>query len=378
MAQLAAPLAERGWHTLVVTTDEPGSGVRRMRSAGVEVCQIPLHRLRAKKDLRAHVGLLAGLPPEIAHLRRIIHEQQIDLVQVVGLMNPHGGIAARMEGVPLVWQILGTTAPMPLRRLLMPLVVRLADVLMITGRRVAQAHPGALSLGARLVLFAPPVAPRYFEQHADRRAAARAELGIPPDALLLGTVGNRNRLKGHDVLVQAAALLHAQYPHVVTRILGAATTHAADYERTVVDEARALGMLDGERLRFVEPGERVAELLPAFDIFLLTSRREGVPTVILEAMAGGLPVVACDVGAVREVVEHGVTGFLVPANDPAAVARAVRPLIERPALRQQMGESARQRAHERYTLRHCVDTHVYAYELAVRHHAARAGKAGNL
>jgi hypothetical protein len=56
----------------------------------------------------------------------------------------------------------------------------------------------------------------------------------------------------------------------------------------------------------------------------------------------------------------------------------VRPLIERPALRQQMGESARQRARERYTLRHCVDTHVYAYELAVRHHAARAGKAGNL
>lgn len=375
--QLAPLLSAQGWETLMLLPTEPGSAAERIAAAGVPLLQIPLHRLRAQPNPRVQFAFLRSLLPEIAHIRRIIRTHQIDLVQVGGLMNPHGAIAAHLAGIPVVWQLLGTTAPMALRRVLMPLVVRLADVVMSTGRRVAQLHPGATRLGERLITFFPPVNPSFFDVSPARRAAARAELGIPPDALVLGTVGNLNKLKGHEFLLRAAAIIHAQHPHVVTRILGEPTTHADYYERSVKAEASQLGLLANDRLRFVNPGARVADLLPAFDLFLLTSRQEGVPTVILEAMANGLPVVATHVGSVHEVVAHGVTGLLVPSGDHAAIARATLKLIERPALRQQMGHIARQHAYDHYTIEACRDTHLHAYAVATAHRQHRHSPIGS-
>lgn len=372
LVRLHRPLVAHGWETLAVIPDEPGSAAERLTAAGVPLSPLWLHRLRAQRDLRVQAGYVAGLAGDVARLRQLIRREQIDLVQIGGLMNPQVGVAAALEHVPIVWQILGTTAPMPLRRVLMPLVLRLADVLMVTGHKVAAVHPGALSLGERMVSFFPPVEPVFFERDAARRTAARAELGISPDALVLGTVGNRNRLKGHDLLVQVAAQLHPRYPHLHTLVLGGETTHAAYYERAVLAEARRRGLLADGRLQFVDPGQRVAELLPALDLFVLTSRQEGVPTVILEAMAGGLPVVSTNVGAVSEIVQHGSTGYVVPAGDVPLLAQAIATLIDYPALRAQMSAAAAERAQAHYTLEQCVQLHVHAYTLAQQHHAWRS------
>jgi glycosyltransferase involved in cell wall biosynthesis len=369
--RLAPVLARQGWETVMLLPDEPGSAAARVAAAGVPLIQIPLHRLRARPDIRLQRDFLLGFGAEVAHIRRIIRQQRIDLVQIGGLMNPHGAIAARLENIPVVWQLLGTTAPMPLRRVLMPLVVRLADVVMTTGERVACLHPGALGLGERLVPFFPPVDTTSFRYDPARRTAARAQLQVPPESVLIGTVGNFNRLKGHDVLIRAAALLHARSPHIYTRILGEPTTHASYYEQEVKAAARDRGLLADARLAFFDPADRVADFLPAFDIFVLSSRQEGVPTVILEAMATSLPVVATDVGAVREVVEYGRTGFLVASDDPATMARAIGKLIEWPALRQQMGYIARQRVLARYDTACCATQHLQAYTKAVAHHRAR-------
>ncbi len=96
-----------------------------------------------------------------------------------------------------------------------------------------------------------------------------------------------------------------------------------------------------------------------------------MPTVILEAMACGVPVVATDVGAVREVVEDGVTGFVVPPLDPQAIAHATLRLLDDAELRARMGEAARRRAVERYDVEVCADTHVQAFEAAIAHHRLR-------
>jgi glycosyltransferase involved in cell wall biosynthesis len=369
--RLAPMLAQQGWETIMLIPDEPGTAAARITDAGVPLLQIPLHRLRARPDIRLQRDFVLGFGPEVAHIRHIIRQQHIDLVQIGGLMNPHGAIAARLENIPVVWQLLGTTAPMALRRGLMPLVLRLADVVMTTGTRVARLHPGALTLGDRLVPFFPPVDAKRFVFDPGRRATARAQLRVSPDSLLVGTVGNFNRLKGHDIMIRAAALLHQRSPHIMTRILGAPTTHASYYEQEVKAEAQARGLLANERLAFFDPADKVADFLPAFDVFVLSSRQEGVPTVILEAMATSLPVVATDVGGVREVVEHGSTGFLVAPGDAPAIDRAAGKLIEWPALRHQMGQIARQRVLERYDLEICAAQHIRAYTRALAHHQAR-------
>lgn len=102
---------------------------------------------------------------------------------------------------------------------------------------------------------------------------------------------------------------------------------------------RELGM-DG-RVAFVGHSERVAERLAAAQLFVLSTHWESFPLSVLEAMRAALPVVATDVGGIREAIQHGSTGFLVPRGDPVALAAALVPLLRDPALRADIGTAAR-------------------------------------
>ncbi len=373
--RLAGPLAARGYRTIALLPNELGNAAERLRSAGVETVTMPLHRLRVQPDPLLQLRFLTGFPGEVRAIRQLIRERSIDIVLVCGLVNPHAAIAARLEGVPLVWQIVDTRPPMALRRLMMPVVTRLADVIMSTGMEVARAHPGATSLGSRLVPFFPPVDTNVFRPDAERRTSARQELGIADGSQVIGTVGNLNPQKGHEYLLRAAARIRSAQPELAVRVLGAHTPTQSAYERGLRAEAEELGLADAATLAFVDPGARVAEFLPAFDVFLLTAvpRSEGIPTVILEALACGIPVVATDVGGVREVVEDGVTGFVVPPLAPQAIADATLRLLNDPVMRTRMGEAARQRAVERYDVELCADVHVRAFEAAFEYQRKRKG-----
>lgn len=256
----------------------------------------------------------------------------------------------------------------------MPVVKSLADVIMTTGLRTAKLHPGALSAGERLIIFSPPVDTQRFISDGQRRMMAREKLNVPEDAILIGTVGNFNKLKGHEFLIDAFVHIQKMHPQTRVRILGDVTTHSQYYTKEVLGRARALGLLENGQIGFMNPHEHVADFLPAFDIFALTSRAEGVPTVVLEAMSCSLPVVATDVGSVCEVVENQVTGYIVPPLNSEAIADAILKLISDSETRAQMGAISRQRAVEKYDTNVCADTHVEAYEMAIAHHMNRVGK----
>lgn len=112
----------------------------------------------------------------------------------------------------------------------------------------------------------------------------------------------------------------------------------------------------------------VPRLLAEAQIFVLSSRSEGMPVSILEAMAAGLPVVASDVGGVREVVVDEETGLLVPAGDEAALEQALRRLLDSPELRRRLGDAGRERAEREFDLPRWRERHVELYreELSAR------------
>lgn len=116
--------------------------------------------------------------------------------------------------------------------------------------------------------------------------------------------------------------------------------------------------------RAVVLGERsdVPALLAAADVFVLSSTSEGMPMTVIEAMAAGLPVVASDVGGMRELVEHGVTGLLVPARDADALAGALADLLADPARRRAMGAAGHARAEALFDLPRFRAEHVALYE----------------
>ena len=365
---LSRSLAREGVEMAVLLPDEPGNAADRLRAGGVEVFTMRLHRVRATPHPAEQLRFLRGLRREVRAIRRLIRERGFDIVQLGGLVNPHGAFAARRENVPVVWQILDTRPPMALRRVMMPLVLRLADVVMTTGRAVADVHPGAAGLGERLRPFYPPVEPEVFAPARADRETARADFGFQSDDLVLVSVGNLNPQKGHEDLIRAAALARRVRPELKVLVAGAPHPTHRSYEEGLQRLSEELGLEVGKDIVFAGALTDVRPALAAADVFVLASvpRSEGAPTAIEEAMMMELPVVATDVGSVREVVEDGRTGFVVPPLDPQRLAEAILEVLDNPETRTSFGTRGRARAIERFSADECARVHLEAYEYVMR------------
>jgi glycosyltransferase involved in cell wall biosynthesis len=154
----------------------------------------------------------------------------------------------------------------------------------------------------------------------------------------VGSLGRLDGVKGYDVLLRALPEL----PDVRAVVIGEGAARP-ELERL----ARELGV--AERVELPGWSDRPAELLPGFDVFCLPSRSEGFPLSIVEAMFAARPVVATDVGSVREAVDEGRTGFVVPPDDVSALRDALDQLVCNRELRRRMGDAGRQRALQGFT-----------------------------
>lgn len=164
--------------------------------------------------------------------------------------------------------------------------------------------------------------------------------------MLVTTVGNIRRVKGHDVFIKAAGLLIAQFPNTTFSIAGDVldTEYFAELQSLVKD-------LDlGGHFHFVGGVTDMRRHLSEADIFVLPSRSEGFSNAVIEAMAASLPVVATDAGGNAEAVEDGVTGFVVPAEDACALAAALRLLLSDVSRAEAMGKAGKVMVAERFTV----------------------------
>jgi len=179
------------------------------------------------------------------------------------------------------------------------------------------------------------------------RVAARRALRIPENHKIVGHVANLAPKKKQDDLLRAASIVLAHYPEVTFVMVG---------RGPLLDRlqhfARTLGI--ERNVRFLGFVEDVYQVVDTFDIFALSSLHEGLPTVAIEAMALGKPVVATRVGGTPEVVTDGVDGFLTAPRNPDELAERLVKLLRDDQLRHAMGERAIAKAHERFDIRRRV------------------------
>ena len=320
--------------TIVCFRDHGSSApfLEQLRSAGINgrmIGHANPHFLRMITDVaeeldREHADLL------------VCHGYKADVI---------GWFAARRVGVPVISVSRGWTAHTAKVRAYEALDRRMlgrmdAVVCVSAGQAVKVARAGIRQ--ERLRVIHNSIDPLRFRS---RDAAARAILeglfATPPQVIVVA-IGRLSPEKGFDQLVEAARLMVGTASRVGIVLIGDGP------DRPMLEQrVRKLGLQS--TIAFAGFRSDVDELLPAADILAQSSHTEGLPNVVLEACAAGIPVVATDVGGTSEIIDDGVNGFLIPPANPPALAGRLTSLVNSTELRHQMGERGQEMVKARFS-----------------------------
>jgi glycosyltransferase involved in cell wall biosynthesis len=327
-----------------------------LEAAGVEVMFL---------DRRSKTSLGAWAP-----LVSLLRSGRIDVLHAHKFgSNCWGTALGRLTRVPVVvahehsWTYVGHPVRKALDR---HLVGRGADAFIAVSREDARRMVEVEHVDPSVVRYVPNGIPPLPRPTHD----VRAELGIPADAPLVGTVGQLRPEKAYDLLLRSVAILARDRPTLHVLIVGEGP------ERPHLEAlVRELGLSTIAHL----PGQRrdIANVLAAMDVAVCCSPAEGSPLSVMEYMAAGVAVVATRVGGIPDLVTDGEQGLLVPPDDAVAVARAIGDLVDAPDRRAAMGAAGRMRQARDFDLQVMIERIQDLYRELYARNCDRRGRNGN-
>ncbi len=320
-----------------------GQHVPDLEAVGIRHIAVPMSRSYTPlADLRA-----------LFQMWRVLRHEQFDVVHThtpkAGLIGQYAALLAR---VPLrVHTIHGLYFPGHMNaraRFLFVMLERFTmmfshynfsqnpeDMDVIAAEKIARPEQVELiGNGIDLSLFAPS------RQPPEKRRATRASLGLSESDLVVGVVARLVREKGYLEMFEAARIVSAAEPRARFIFVGGFEPEKFD---AIQRSALALHGIAGVA-QFLGHRVDVPDLYAVMDVHVLPSHREGFPRSPMEASAMGIPSVVTDVRGCRQTVDDGITGRLVPARDPQALAKAILDLLRDPEMRARMGEAAKLKA----------------------------------
>lgn len=335
----------RSEYEITVACAPGGLLVDRLRAEGIRVIEIPdlCRNPHPIKDLRA-----------LWRLYRLMRAERFDIVHThstkAGLL---GRLAARLAGVPIIlftahgWAFSeGRSWPW---RWLLAQVERLpalfsTKIICVSEHDLQLALQFRVAPSEKLTVIYNGIDPSPFASLPDKRELRR-ELGFSPSETIITMVGRLAPPKDFDTLFTACEQLAVWGWKLL--IVGDGLLRSRLARAIEAQDLQHRVLLLGER------GD-VPRILKASDIFVLSSRWEGLPLVVIEAMLAGLPVIATCVGGLPELVKDGVTGILVPPRDPTALHHALGQLLSDEKLCQRLGIAGQRRALERFTVERLI------------------------
>ncbi|MBF6596180.1 MAG: glycosyltransferase [Thermaceae bacterium] len=331
VVRLAAGLAERGWRVSVVSMVPKAHNAEALEQLGV-----PVFSLNMPPGFPDPRGVLTLVRYLRQHQPTILHAHMVHanlLARVVRLLAPVKVVISTAHNIDEGgrWR---------------ELAYRLSDPLANLTTQVSQAglerYVRVGAVAAHKIRFVPNgINTAEFRPNPLERQRLRDELGLGRDFVWLAA-GRLTEAKDYPNLLEAFQKVQQRD----SRLLIGGTGELLEALKTLVQN---LGI--AERVGFLGLRKDMPSLMNAADGFVLSSAWEGLPMVLLEASACGLPMVATDVGGNREAVHQGVTGFLVPPKDSTSLASAMSKLMALPpSQRRQMGEAARKFVQESYSL----------------------------
>ena len=326
-----------------------------LAAAGIETCEAvargrgfsPLRLVHALQNIRRH---LAGRPVDVIH-----SHFQLGSIAALLLKRPLGAKAlVRTAHGTVRWEWNNTLRGFLCRQVFTQWLFPLAfDAETGVSQSVVASldrRPGARLAHRRALCYYNGIDVRRFVNPAvsdlemkRRRAGLRAGLGISPADQVIGSVGRLSEQKGYCYLLEAAPGVLAQQPQTKFVLVGDGELRGA-----LEQQATALGLTGA--VIFAGPRQNTGDFYRIMDVFVLPSLWEGLPTVVLEAMVCGTPVVATDIPGTRELVEAGRTGLLCRPRDPGGLAEALSAALRAPEHGAAMALTARENVLAHYSL----------------------------
>jgi glycosyltransferase involved in cell wall biosynthesis len=283
---------------------------------------------------------------------RLLRSGRFDLIHThtskAGLL---GRIAARLAGVPhIVHTPHGQAFNGYTGRMLTALFVLLERwaatftdrIIGLTDQEIRDNLERGIGEPEQFVNIPSGIDLKSFERREKEPADVKASLGLSPSAVLIGSVGRLDPVKGHTYLLDAFAVLAPRFPDLHLALVG---------DGELLSDLRARTQHSGltDRVLFLGWREDIHDLLHAFDLFVFPSLSEGMGRALVEAMAAGLPIVASRVCSIPEVLAEGEAGYLVEPASALSLAHGIETLLRDPELRNRLTKAARERA-QRYSV----------------------------
>lgn len=326
-------------------TGSEGSLMDEVRASGIPLIIEPrlLRQISPLNDLRA-LGAMRSLIRRGGY--QIVHTHS----SKAGIL---GRLAARLAGTPvIVHTVHGWSFHDYMPALTRQIYIRLerwmarfsAALIVVAEGDIAKGLEAGIGRPEQYHLVRSAIPLDEFDPALYDRAAVRAELGIPPDALVVGNVGRFSAQKNPLDWVRAAEIIGRECSQAWFLLVG-----DGPLRPQVTAALQAAGLTQRSTLTGLRRDP--ARMLAAMDIFMLSSLWEGLPRVVPQAMAMNLPVVANRADGTNEAIQDGITGCLCTPGDPAQMAVQVIELIHNPLKREEMGSRGRSVAAREFDLR---------------------------
>lgn len=342
--KLAAELDKNVFRPIVCLSEQTEI-LNLYKNAGIKTYLIDMERIKKSKSPFYLARLLLKFISTIRRIRKIIKQENVDIIHGNDLLDIYGPIAGRLSKIPVTqyvrWIIV---SPVWLKRLLTGIVYHINNIVLTVSDGVAR------EMFSRNGNILPNIFTCYDwidmdkVGHSAKGTDIRKEFDIGSDDRVVGCVGRLEPWKGQDVFVKAAAEVLKRFPDTKFLVVGGAVEGRG--RGNYVDQLRALAKTLNITDRLIFTGHRsdITDVMQSFDIFVHSSiSPDPLPGVVMEAMYCAKPVVGADAGGVPEEVANGRTGVLYKAGDHKQMAEKICQLLENPELLKTMGSTGKER-----------------------------------
>jgi glycosyltransferase involved in cell wall biosynthesis len=306
-----------------------------------------------------HVARSLGRVGRARHIARLLCSEKIQIVHGWDLhTNPYAAVAGRLAGILLrLGSMRLNYKALADNKLVRWVGYRGLDVL-IANSAIAAEQVHQLRLTRARVRVVPNGVPMPTQMSQAEHSVLKSELGFSDAHLLIGSIGRLDSNKNHVMLLHAFAALTEKWPALRLVIIGDGPLRS--HLAAMADQ---LGVT--QKVCLPGPIPLAARYLQTMEVFCLTSHTEGMPNVVMEAAAAGVPVVSTRCGGSVELIECGVTGFLVSPNDAANMAKYIDLLLANAEQRRSIGQAGREKMGRAFSVKTMVSRMTQAYEEAL-------------